>query len=151
MSGRDTLDQLEDTRQELRRVQASWSSEQTQWRREREEARIVMESTEARLDTLQDLTRRLEQNKDELATKNLELRQNITSLEEEVAMVKSRAREDKILLEAKIEEVEEQRLTAEEKLLKKDEIFQEKLDKLNARKKGDKLRNIDERIARWIQ
>ena len=151
MSGRDTLDQLEDTRQELRRVQASWSSEQTQWRREREEARIVMESTEARLDTLQDLTRRLEQNKDELATKNLELRQNITSLEEEVAMVKSRAREDKILLEAKIEEVEEQRLTAEEKLVKKDEIFQEKLDKLNARKKGDKLRNIDERIARWIQ
>ena len=151
MSGRDTLDQLEDTRQELRRVQASWSSEQTQWRREREEARIVMESTEARLDTLQDLTRRLEQNKDEVATKNLELRQNITSLEEEVAMVKSRAREDKILLEAKIEEVEEQRLTAEEKLVKKDEIFQEKLDKLNARKKGDKLRNIDERIARWIQ
>ena len=151
MSGRDTLDQLEDTRQELRRVQASWSSEQTQWRREREEARIVMESTEARLDTLQDLTRRLEQNKDELATRNLELRQNITSLEEEVAMVKSRAREDKILLEAKIEEVEEQRLTAEEKLVKKDEIFQEKLDKLNARKKGDKLRNIDERIARWIQ
>ena len=151
MSGRDTLDQLEDTRQELRRLQASWSSEQTQWRREREEARIVMESTEARLDTLQDLTRRLEQNKDELATKNLELRQNITSLEEEVAMVKSRAREDKILLEAKIEEVEEQRLTAEEKLVKKDEIFQEKLDKLNARKKGDKLRNIDERIARWIQ
>ena len=151
MSGRDTLDQLEDTRQELRRVQASWSSEQTQWRREREEARIVMESTQARLDTLQDLTRRLEQNKDELATKNLELRQNITSLEEEVAMVKSRAREDKILLEAKIEEVEEQRLTAEEKLVKKDEIFQEKLDKLNARKKGDKLRNIDERIARWIQ
>ena len=151
MSGRDTLDQLEDTRQELRRGQASWSSEQTQWRREREEARIVMESTEARLDTLQDLTRRLEQNKDELATKNLELRQNITSLEEEVAMVKSRAREDKILLEAKIEEVEEQRLTAEEKLVKKDEIFQEKLDKLNARKKGDKSRNIDERIARWIQ
>ena len=151
MSGRDTLDQLEDTRQELRRVQASWSSEQTQWRREREEARIVMESTQARLDTLQDLTRRLEQNKDELATRNLELRQNITSLEEEVAMVKSRAREDKILLEAKIEEVEEQRLTAEEKLVKKDEIFQEKLDKLNARKKGDKLRNIDERIARWIQ
>ena len=151
MSGRDTLDQLEDTRQELRRVQASWSSEQTQWRREREEARIVMESTQARLDTLQDLTRRLEQNKDELATKNLELRQNITSLEEEVAMVRSRAREDKILLEAKIEEVEEQRLTAEEKLVKKDEIFQEKLDKLNARKKGDKLRNIDERIARWIQ
>ena len=151
MSGRDTLDQLEDTRQELRRVQASWSSEQTQWRREREEARIVMESTQARLDTLQDLTRRLEQNKDEVATRNLELRQNITSLEEEVAMVKSRAREDKILLEAKIEEVEEQRLTAEEKLVKKDEIFQEKLDKLNARKKGDKLRNIDERIARWIQ
>ena len=132
-------------------MQASWSSEQTQWRREREEARIVMESTQARLDTLQDLTRRLEQNKDELATRNLELRQNITSLEEEVAMVKSRAREDKILLEAKIEEVEEQRLTAEEKLVKKDEIFQEKLDKLNARKKGDKLRNIDERIARYIQ
>lgn len=32
--GKDTLDQLEDTRAELRRVQGSWSGEQLEWRRE---------------------------------------------------------------------------------------------------------------------
>ena len=36
--GRDTLDQLEDTRRELTRVQETWAGEQQQWRREREEA-----------------------------------------------------------------------------------------------------------------
>ena len=33
--GKDTLDQLEDTRQELRRLQEEWSAEQLEWRRER--------------------------------------------------------------------------------------------------------------------
>ena len=42
-----------------------------------------------------------------MTRKNQELRQQITNLEEEVAHVKSRAREDKIFMEAKIEEVEE--------------------------------------------
>ena len=32
--GKDTLDQLEDTREELRWVQGSWSGEQLEWRRE---------------------------------------------------------------------------------------------------------------------
>ena len=60
-----------------------------------------MESTQQKLDAMQDLSRRLEQSKEELGAKNLDLRQQISSLEEEVAMVKSRAREDKILLEAR--------------------------------------------------
>ena len=60
-----------------------------------------MESTQQKLDAMQDLSRRLEQSKEELGAKNLDLRQQISSLEEEAAMVKSRAREDKILLEAR--------------------------------------------------
>ena len=90
--GRDTLEQLEDTRLELRRVQTSWSSDQAGWRREREEARIALESSQQKLNSLQDLSRRLEQSKEELAGKNQDLRQQITGLEEEVAMVKSRSR-----------------------------------------------------------
>ena len=39
--GKDTLDQLEDTRAELRRVQGSWSGEQLEWKREREEVRLA--------------------------------------------------------------------------------------------------------------
>ena len=76
-----------------------------------------------------------------------EFRQQINGLEEEVAMVKSRAREDKINLEARIEEVEEQKAALEEKMKKKEEIFQEKLGKLKARKKGDKSRGVEERVA----
>ena len=37
--GKDTLDQLEDTRAELRRVQGSWSGEHLEWRRERREVK----------------------------------------------------------------------------------------------------------------
>ena len=76
-----------------------------------------------------------------------EFRQQINGLEEEVAMVKSRAREDKINLEARIEEVEEQKAAAEEKMIKKEEIFQEKVEKLKARKKGEKSRNVEERVS----
>ena len=90
--GRDTLEQLEDTRLELRRVQDSWSSEQAQWKREREEARITMESTLQKHKLAQDLSQRLEETNEELATKNRDLRQQISGLEEEVAMVKSRSR-----------------------------------------------------------
>ena len=61
----------------------------------------MMESTQQKLDAMQDFSRRLEQSKEELGAKNQDLRQQISSLEEEVAMVKSRAREDKILLEAR--------------------------------------------------
>ena len=147
LAGRDTLEQLEDTRLELRRVQTSWSSDQAGWRREREEARIALESSQQKLNSLQDLSRRLEQSKEELAGKNQDLRQQITGLEEEVAMVKSRAREDKILLEARIEEVEEQKAAVEEKMIKKEEIFQEKLGKLRARKKGEKSRSVEERVG----
>ena len=58
--GKDTLDQLEDTRQELRRLQEDWSSELLGWRREREEARILAESAQSRIDALQETNRRLE-------------------------------------------------------------------------------------------
>ena len=90
--GRDTLEQLEDTRLELRRVQDSWSEAQAGWRREREEARITMESSLQKHKLAQDLSQRLEETNAELATKNKDLRQQISGLEEEVAMVKSRSR-----------------------------------------------------------
>ena len=76
-----------------------------------------------------------------------DFRHQITGLEEEVAIWKRAAREDKINLEARIEEVEEQKAAAEEKMIKKEEIFQEKLGKLKARKKGEKFRNVEERVS----
>ena len=145
--GKDTLDQLEDTRQELRRLQEDWSSELLGWRREREEARILAESAQSRIDALQETNRRLEQGKEDMTRKNQELRQQITNLEEEVAHVKSRAREDKIFMEAKIEEVEELKVAADERNVKKEEIFREKIETLKSRKKGEKSRSVDVRIV----
>ena len=145
--GKDTLDQLEDTRQELRRLQEDWSSELLGWRREREEARILAESAQSRIDALQETNRRLEQGKEDMTRKNQELRQQITNLEEEVAHVKSRAREDKIFMEAKIEEVEELKVAADKRKVKKEEIFREKIETLKSRKKGEKSRSVDVRIV----
>ena len=51
------------------------------------------------------------------------------------------------MLEARIEEVEEKRAAIEEKMTKKEEIFQEKLGKLRARKKGEKSRSVEERVG----
>ena len=54
-------------------------------------------------------------------------------------------REDKILLEARIEEVEEKKAAIEVKMSKKEEIFQEKLGKLKTRKgKGGKSNNVEQ-------
>ena len=51
-----------------------------------------MESTLQKHKLAQDLSQRLEESNEELATKNKDLRQQISGLEEEVAMVKSRSR-----------------------------------------------------------
>ena len=107
----------------------------------------MAESAQSRIDALQETNRRLEQGKEDMTRKNQELRQQITNLEEEVAHVKSRAREDKIFMEAKIEEVEELKVAADERNVKKEEIFREKIETLKSRKKGEKSRSVDVRIV----
>ena len=79
---------------------------------------------------------------EEMTRQNQELRQQIAGLEEEVAHVKRRAREDRIFLEAKFEEAEELNAAAEEQIVKKEEIFNEKIESLKSRKKGDKARML---------
>ena len=146
--GRDTLEQLEDTRSELRSLQEKWSKEQMEWKREKEESKIVLEAAQTKVDSLQESNKRLEQGKEELVQKNLDYRQQISSLEEEVAMVKSRAREEKILLEAKVEEIEEQKLAAENRVVKNEEIYKEKIDNIKTHsKKGSKKKSVDDRIS----
>ena len=106
-----------------------------------------MESTQARLDTALETNRRLEQGREEMGRKHGDLRLQLASLEEEVAQVRSRAREEKILLEARIEEVEELKIAAEERIVKQEEIFQEKINSLKARKKGEKSKSTDQRLV----
>ena len=110
-------------------------------------ARLALESTQARLDTALETNRRLEQGREEMGRKHGDLRLQLASLEEEVAQVRSRAREEKILLEARIEEVEELKIAAEERIVKQEEIFKEKIDSLKARKKGEKSKSTDQRLV----
>merc|ERR1712228_702370 len=130
--GKDTLDQLEDTRNELRKMQEAWSKEQLEFKREREDLKISLESAQCKADNLQEANKRLEQGKDDLTRKNSDLRQQISSLEDENALVKSRAREEKILLEAKVEELEELKIAAEDRLIKNEEIYKEKVESIKS-------------------
>ena len=145
--GKDTLDQLEDTRNELRKMQEAWSKEQLEFKREREELKISLESAQSKADNLQEANKRLEQGKEDLTRKNSDLRQQISNLEEENALVKSRAREEKILLEAKVEELEELKIAADDRLIKNEEIYKEKVESIKSRKKGEKSKNVDDRIV----
>ena len=54
-------------------------------------------------------------------------------LEEELSALKSRSREEKILLEAKVEEVEEEKISLQEKFEKKEEIFEKRLESMQQR------------------
>ena len=115
--GKDTLNQLEDTRKELRTLQENWSTEQGDWKREREKTRILLAN--ARVESLQEANKRLERSRDEIGSKNQELRVTLCRLEEELSALKSRSREEKILLEAKVEEVEEERTLCKRKSKRK--------------------------------
>ena len=54
-------------------------------------------------------------------------------LEEELSALKSRSREEKILLEAKVEEVKEEKISLQEKFEKKEEIFEKRLESMQQR------------------
>ena len=147
--GRDTLEQLEDTRNELRNLQDNWSREQGEWRREREETRILLEGANARVESLQEANKRLERNREEVGSKNQELREMVGRLEEEVSSLRSRAREEKIFLEAKVEEIEEAKSAIEEKHVKKEEILEKRIETLQSKSsksvgKGKQGQNIEE-------
>ena len=129
--GKDTLNQLEDTRKELRTLQENWSTEQGDWKREREKTRILLAN--ARVESLQEANKRLERSRDEIGSKNQELRVTLCRLEEELSALKSRSREEKILLEAKVEEVEEEKNSLQEKIEKKEEIFEKRLESMQQR------------------
>ena len=72
------------------------------------------------------------------------MRLQFASFEEEVAQVRCRAREEKILLEAKIKEVEKLKIAAADRIVNQEEIFKEKNNSLKARKKGEKSKSTDQ-------
>ena len=71
------------------------------------------------------------------------MRLQFASFEEEVAQVRCRAREEKILLEAKIKEVEKLKIAAADKIVNQEEIFKEKNISLKARN-GEKSKSTDQ-------
>ena len=81
----------------------------------------------------QEANKRLERSRDEIGSKNQELRVTLCRLEEELSALKSRSREEKILLEAKVEEVEEEKISLQEKFEKKEEIFEKRLESMQQR------------------
>ena len=81
----------------------------------------------------QEANKRLERSRDEIGSKNQELRVTLCRLEEELSALKSRSREEKILLEAKVEEVEEEKNSLQEKIVKKEEIFEKRLESMQQR------------------
>ena len=81
----------------------------------------------------QEANKRLERSRDKIGSKNQELRVTLCRLEEELSALKSRSREEKILLEAKVEEVEEENISLQEKFEKKEEIFEKRLESMQQR------------------
>ena len=81
----------------------------------------------------QEANKRLERSRDKIGSKNQELRVTLCRLEEELSALKSRSREEKILLEAKVEEVEEENNSLQEKIEKKEEFFEKRFESMQQR------------------
>ena len=82
--GKSTLDQLEDTRAEMKLMQQRFSEQESQWKEQNSLLQIDAESKSQRLQILEADVEKLEKLRFELTTKNATLQEKIVSLQSEV-------------------------------------------------------------------
>ncbi len=98
-------------------MQERWAAQEAEWRRDKEETKVVTDSLRDQVASFFEERAQLEQGRAELEAKGRDLRETMGRMEAEAAEARSRGREERILLEARLEELEEanQKLEAEKK------------------------------------
>ena len=105
--GKSTLDQLEDTRHEMRNMQARFAEQEIAWKETNSTLEVELEAKTKRLQVAEESSDRIEKARFELSTRNAALQQKIVTLQAEFADAKIETREELV----KAEENEKQMLT----------------------------------------
>ena len=128
--GKSTLDQLDDTRQEMRMMQARFAEQEMVWKEKSSTLQVELDVKSKRLQISEQACDRIEKARFELSTRNAALQEKIVSSQAELAETKVQSREEI----AKAEEQEKQMLSKMiqlEKTLEKEEkvsfLFQKSL------------------------
>ena len=104
-----------------------------------------------RLDSVLEGSQRQERRGLEAEARSQELREKVAGLEEEVAVVRSRAREERIHLEARLEEVEEEREGEQGRAGVRERALEERIRRLVERREeeeeGDRVTSLENSLA----
>ena len=86
--GKSTLDQLEDTRTEMRQMQSNFSEQEAQWREKNGCLQVELQNSQQKLESLEESFGRMEKVRFELSTKNAELQEKVVQLQTSLSEVK---------------------------------------------------------------
>ena len=94
--GKSTLDQLEDTRTEMRQMQSNFSEQEAQWREKNGCLQVELQNSQQKLESLEESFGRMEKVRFELSTKNAELQEKVVQLQTSLSEVKAAKEEESI-------------------------------------------------------
>merc|ERR1712083_163496 len=86
--GKSTLDQLEDTRTEMRKMQMNFAEQESQWREKNSCLEVELKNKDKKIATIENSLDRMEKVRFELAAKNAELQEKISHVQTTLAEVK---------------------------------------------------------------
>ena len=112
--GKSTLDQLEDTRTEMRQMQSNFAENEAVWREKNSCLEVELANEKQRIGATENSLNRLEKLKFELTTKNAELQEKIVSLQTNLADIKAQ-KEEESLANYQFEEKMKEKLVALER------------------------------------
>ena len=140
--GKSTLDQLDDTRQEMRYMQARFAEQEILWKEKNSTLEVELEAKTKRLQVAEQSSDRIEKARFELSTRNAALQEKIVSLQAESAQAKIETRDEL----AKAEEREKDMLS---KIFELEKSL-EKEEKVNLCK-SNVLKNLTKAISTVIR
>ena len=119
--GKSTLDQLDDTRNEMRNMQQQFAEHEVAWKERYSTLEVDLEARSKRLQVAEQSCDRIEKARFELSTRNAALQEKIVSLQSELAETKSMNREEIANAEEREKEMLKKMIQLE-KSLEKEEL-----------------------------
>ena len=114
--GKSTLDQLEETRVEMRKMQANFAEQEAIWREKSSCLEVELNNKDQRMKQLEESANRTEKVRFELTTKNAELQEKIIGLQTQLAEIKTK-REEESLAHFQFEEKMKDKITGLERTI----------------------------------
>ena len=119
--GKSTLDQLEDTRAEMRKLQSDFAEQEAQWREKNGCLLVELQNTEQKLESIEESFGRIEKVRFELSTKNAELQEKVVNLQTSLSEVKA-AKEEESVANFHFEEKMKEKIDALERTIEAKEM-----------------------------